>query len=335
MFIVSWILGSVFLVAGVAKIRGRRQFTLAIGALVRSATARRAIGWVFPLVEVCAGSMLLIAPLRGPGSVLAIALCLLFVLIALDTMASKRVLDCNCFGPFSRGVLGTSGLVRNILLLGLAVIVVVQEHAVSLTQLMAVLLIISAIISIAVFSWRLVVRHHDAGVDASSFPILINPNEYVGMTLSTEVLEHVGLDAQSILDKNSPFFNSDGVNQDVNGVRSVLIIGNDGCEDCKVLDETLRHKTKIGKMEIVIVKSFDSPIGQGNFSTLADNWYRVVLSNDIFATVLPCALFMNLNGEVLFVEEGSTGIVDQMEKLSNAAQRDRSYVRSDPLLVNP
>lgn len=330
MFVAPWILGTVLLVAGLAKIRGRQQFTLAIGALVQSATVRQAIGWALPLLEVCAGAMLLIVPLRGPGSVLAILLCLLFVLVALDTILSARPLDCNCFGPFSRGSLGKSGLVRNILLLGLAMATLIREYDISFVELAVVLLAITAVVSILVISYRFLVQRHVDGAYVGDFPILIDPDEYVGTTISTKIIEHLDLDIRSTLDNSASFSRFDLSDQNAGSICYVLIIGNDGCGDCKVLEESLRQIPKVRGLDVVFVKSLVSVDDQGAKSDFIDSWYRVVFSNDLFATVLPCALFIATSGRVHFVEEGSATIIKRLvEFQSSSTQHERSYAHVD------
>lgn len=336
MFVAPWILGTVLLVAGLAKIHGRQQFTLAIGTLVQSATVRQAIGWVLPLVEVCAGAMLLIVPLRGAGSVLAVLLCLLFVLIALDTILSKRPLDCNCFGPFSRGTLGKSGFVRNCLLLGLAMATLVREYAISFVDLTAVVSAVSVVISIVVISSRFIVQRRVDRTQVGDFPILIDPDEYVGTTLSTKIVDHVDLDVRFTLDDSASISKSDLTDQDASSICSVLIISDDRCGDCKVLEENMRDDLKISGIDVVIVKSLIGDEGRGAKSNSIDPWYRVVFSNDLFATVLPCALFIDPSGRVHLVEKGSAAIIERLvEFQSGSTQHERSYAHVGSSVASP
>lgn len=312
MFVAPWILGTVLLVAGLAKIHGRQQFTISIGVLVQSARVRQAIGWALPILELCTGAMLLVVPLRGPGSVLAILLCLLFVLIALDTILSNKQLNCNCFGPFSRGTLGISGLVRNGLLLILAMITIVREYSISFFALAVPLIAAIAVISIIGISSRFVMRRYVDSDDVESFPILIDPDQYAGTIISNRIVEHLAINIQNSSETSVLSSQCEPVYQNTESISSVIVIGNDMCGDCKVLEDQLRQSLEVRAIDVVFVKSLHSVADQGDKPDSIQTWYRTVFSNNLLATVLPCALFIASTGKVHFVEEGSTSIFERL-----------------------
>ena len=118
------VLAAVFVVAGAAKLRDRHGSALALEefGLPRRAAA---VGTVLlPLAELTVAALLLPDATAVAGAAGAAALLGLFIGGITVNLARGRRPDCNCFGQIHSTPVGPATLVRNILLAGLAVIVV-------------------------------------------------------------------------------------------------------------------------------------------------------------------------------------------------------------------
>jgi uncharacterized membrane protein YphA (DoxX/SURF4 family) len=111
------VLGIVLLVAGIAKRadRGWRQDAAALG------TPAWAIP-VLPWFEMLLGAVLVSGLARPAAAALAGVVLLAFTGLLILNLARGRRPPCACFGASSRRPIGPGSLVRNLVLLALAVI---------------------------------------------------------------------------------------------------------------------------------------------------------------------------------------------------------------------
>jgi len=118
------VLVAVFLVAGVAKLAdlaGSRQAMRDFGVPARLADA---FGLLLPLAEI-ASAVALVVPLTAwSGAVGALGLLLIFVAGIAYNLAQGRTPDCHCFGQLHSAPAGWSTLIRNLVLAGVAGLVV-------------------------------------------------------------------------------------------------------------------------------------------------------------------------------------------------------------------
>ena len=119
--VVRLVLGSVFLVAGAAKlVYGRRLVeTLTLGGFVPLRLVRPA-SRLLPPVELGVGLVLVLNPAPPLAGILAVALLLVFSASAWSVVRSGGVLPCACFGG-GKATLDRGTIVRNAVLAGYAV----------------------------------------------------------------------------------------------------------------------------------------------------------------------------------------------------------------------
>jgi peroxiredoxin/uncharacterized membrane protein YphA (DoxX/SURF4 family) len=114
----------VFLVAGLAKLAdlaGSRQAMRDFGVPGKLADL---FGLLLPLAELATAVALIIPVTAWWGAVAATALLLIFVAGIGYNLAQGRTPDCHCFGQLHSAPAGWSTLIRNLVLAGLAVLVV-------------------------------------------------------------------------------------------------------------------------------------------------------------------------------------------------------------------
>jgi peroxiredoxin/thiol-disulfide isomerase/thioredoxin len=118
------VLCAVFAVAGAAKLRDRHgtALTLEEFGLPRRAVPTGAL--LLPLAELTVAALLMPDVTAVAGAAGASALLGLFIAGIAVNLARGRRPDCNCFGQLHSTPVGAATLARNILLAGLAVIVV-------------------------------------------------------------------------------------------------------------------------------------------------------------------------------------------------------------------
>jgi uncharacterized membrane protein YphA (DoxX/SURF4 family) len=115
------VLAAVFAIAGVGKLLGRPRTEATLGEFGVAASLRRPVAIALPLAELAITVGLLPAA-TAPWAALAAALLLAaFTAAVARTLRQGRQVDCNCFGSLGPSRIGTSTLVRNALLLALAV----------------------------------------------------------------------------------------------------------------------------------------------------------------------------------------------------------------------
>ncbi len=118
-----WLLGVVFIVSAVSKLRSSTAFAAFTGSvgdmsLVPHALARP-IALVVPIGEVLAAVLLLIPATTFAGAVTALVLLTVFTTAITLVLRRGRVASCRCFGASERPF-GSRHLVRNALLIAVA-----------------------------------------------------------------------------------------------------------------------------------------------------------------------------------------------------------------------
>lgn len=96
--IIRFVLGSLFIVAGVMKLRDPEAFTVAIDAFgLVSGSVSKTLSIVLPIFEILAGFGLI---LNVPASLhIVTGILLIFIAILLYGMHLGLDIDCGCYGP--------------------------------------------------------------------------------------------------------------------------------------------------------------------------------------------------------------------------------------------
>src|SRR6266576_1162932 len=118
------LLSLVFLVAGLAKLAdlaGSRQAMRGFGVPDKLADF---LGLLLPLAEIAVAVTLVVPLTAWWGAVAALALLLMFVAGIGYNLAQGRTPDCHCFGQLHSSPAGWSTLIRNLVLAGVAGVVV-------------------------------------------------------------------------------------------------------------------------------------------------------------------------------------------------------------------
>lgn len=118
------VLGFTFLVAGVAKLANPRAAAVAVAAFGAPAFARPLLR-LLPVGEVLVAAALAFAVTAWPGSWVAAVLLSIFIVAMLANLARGRRPACNCFGQIRPTPISGLSVLRNVVLLGLAVWLVV------------------------------------------------------------------------------------------------------------------------------------------------------------------------------------------------------------------
>ena len=162
-----FVLGTVFALAGLAKLPRRAKFEEAVRGyrLVPERLASPIARWL-PVVELAAGTLLLLGLATAPVAALLGAFLVFFAGAVAINLARGRAIDCGCYGAGPARTIGWPTLVRNLGLLAMAVVVAVEapsafgldavlglgsRHDVSSRN--AVGLLVAATVAVLVFSF--------------------------------------------------------------------------------------------------------------------------------------------------------------------------------------
>jgi uncharacterized membrane protein YphA (DoxX/SURF4 family) len=118
-------LAVVFVVAAAAKLADLRGTRTSVAALGIPAPAARLVGTALPVVELSVASALLIPDTARIGAVAAAVLLSVFSGAIAVNLARGRRPACNCFGQLRSQPIGVPTLIRNLALLGLALLATV------------------------------------------------------------------------------------------------------------------------------------------------------------------------------------------------------------------
>lgn len=125
-----FVLGTVFALAGLAKLPRRAQFEDAVRGyrLVPDRLAPPIARWL-PVVELAAGALLLLGLGTAPVAALLAAFLVVFTGAVAINLARGRAIDCGCHGAGPSRTIGRPTLVRNLGLLVMAVVVTAEAPA--------------------------------------------------------------------------------------------------------------------------------------------------------------------------------------------------------------
>jgi len=114
-------LGTVLLLSGALKVVGRpvwREQAAALGV-------PRAVAKVVPFVELALGALLVVDVWRPAAAIVAGLLLIGFTVFLVRLLRRGNRAPCACFGSLSRQELGWSAVVRNLVLIALAIVAAV------------------------------------------------------------------------------------------------------------------------------------------------------------------------------------------------------------------
>jgi uncharacterized membrane protein YphA (DoxX/SURF4 family) len=112
------LLGAAFVLAGASKLAAGRQWPAQAAGLGAPPWSVGALPWV----ELALGALLISDVIRPVASVVALALLLVFSSLVIARLREGRHPPCACFGAWSARPLGPGHVVRNGLLVVLAVV---------------------------------------------------------------------------------------------------------------------------------------------------------------------------------------------------------------------
>ena len=119
-------LAAVFVLAAVAKLADRARSEEAVANFGIPDRLAPTVAFLLPLAELAVAPLLVPASTAGFGAVGASALLGLFTLVVALNLKAGKTPDCHCFGQLGTKRIGPGTLVRNGLLGGLAVVVLVS-----------------------------------------------------------------------------------------------------------------------------------------------------------------------------------------------------------------
>lgn len=125
-----FLLGTVFALAGLAKLPRRARFEDAVRGyrLVPDRLAPPIARWL-PVVELAAGALLLLGLGTAPVAALLGAFLVVFTGAVAINLARGRAIDCGCYGAGPARTIGWPTLVRNFGLLAMAAVVTAEAPA--------------------------------------------------------------------------------------------------------------------------------------------------------------------------------------------------------------
>lgn len=121
--------GAIFIFSGVSKLLAQHDFLASLRALpFLSARSAVLVVTILPWVEVALGSALIIGLWTLYVAWVALALLLIFSLVALVAVVRGLYVPCSCFGATSQGALSSKTVVRNLLLALLLLPLIAAPH---------------------------------------------------------------------------------------------------------------------------------------------------------------------------------------------------------------
>jgi uncharacterized membrane protein YphA (DoxX/SURF4 family) len=122
-------IGTVFLLAGLAKIRLRREFEFAVMNFeLLPRRAARLVGRWLPVGEIAAAALLLLGVAIVPAAAFLAVLLAAFIAAVAVNLLRKKTMDCGCFGGAGAPRRMTWSVVgRNVVLLFIAILVLTSS----------------------------------------------------------------------------------------------------------------------------------------------------------------------------------------------------------------
>ena len=131
------LLGFVFVVSGIAKFANLNTFAVTVKnfGFVPDSLAGT-VAMVIPSFECVAGLLLLLGFWTKISSGMVIGLLTVFIAAIIPNLAFGSEIECGCFGPLSQSKAGVGLLIRDVIMLGLTLIIFTQDiHKISFDNL--------------------------------------------------------------------------------------------------------------------------------------------------------------------------------------------------------
>ena len=129
------LLGLVFLVAAIGKLRDRAGFRRSVVAFGSPAAIADAASILIPIAEIVVAILIIRAPSAWLGAIASLVLLAIFTAAIAINLARGRTPECSCFGSAAPEPIGPATLVRNLVLAALALFVVIAGEGTSLSGL--------------------------------------------------------------------------------------------------------------------------------------------------------------------------------------------------------
>jgi uncharacterized membrane protein YphA (DoxX/SURF4 family)/peroxiredoxin len=120
------LLAVVFAVAAAGKVVNLERTRRTLSDFRVPRRLLRPTAWLLPLAEWSVAVALLVGPVARAGAIAATGLLLLFMAGILAAMSRGEAPDCNCFGQIGSAPAGRGTLIRNTVLVAIALLVVVH-----------------------------------------------------------------------------------------------------------------------------------------------------------------------------------------------------------------
>lgn len=119
--VASVLLGAVFVIAAATKLVDRQAWQMQAAALGAPPPAAVVVPWW----ELVVGSLLLVGALRPWPAVAALVTLVAFTVLLVAVLRRGEHPPCACFGAVSARPLGWGHVMRNVVLIGLAVVAII------------------------------------------------------------------------------------------------------------------------------------------------------------------------------------------------------------------
>lgn len=118
-------LAMVFVVAAISKLAGRPGVAEAAAGLGVAPRMAQPVARLLPVAELAVAGMLLWRPSVVVGAAAGLFLLALFTSLVVLNLRRGRRPSCRCFGQVGEAPIGARTVVRNVVLMGLALVVLV------------------------------------------------------------------------------------------------------------------------------------------------------------------------------------------------------------------
>jgi len=122
---VGWLLAAIFVVAAVSKLADRRGVAEAAGGLGVPPAMVGPVAVLLPVVELAVAAMLPWSATAVAGAAAALFLLVLFTCLVVLNLSRGTRPACHCFGQVGDAPIGVGTVVRNLVLMAMAVVVLV------------------------------------------------------------------------------------------------------------------------------------------------------------------------------------------------------------------
>jgi peroxiredoxin len=128
------VLAAVFILAAVGKLLDLRGSREAVAGFGVPKAAADVIGNLLPFGEMASGTALLVRPAAIGGAIAALTLLTAFIVGMASALSRGAAPDCHCFGAIHSEPVSASQIVRNVVLVGIALFVLIAGPGKALTS---------------------------------------------------------------------------------------------------------------------------------------------------------------------------------------------------------